>query len=167
MRRIRYALALAAAASLGLVAAASAETPSIGAPAPEIKLTTLDGKPFTLSEAVRGKNAVVVIFIATICPYSNAYNDRMRDMAIAYGKQGILFVGINSNKSEPAEEVGAHGKQHGFAFPLMKDPTTRSPTSTMPGTRPKSSSWTAPGSCATTAVSTRTTKTPPGSPRRT
>ncbi len=125
MRRIRYALALAAAASLGLVAATSAETPSIGAPAPEIKLTTLDGKPFTLSEAVRGKNAVVVIFIATICPYSNAYNDRMRDMALAYGKQGVLFVGINSNKSEPAEEVGAHGKQHGFTFPLMKDPDNK------------------------------------------
>jgi peroxiredoxin len=130
MRRLRYALALAAASSLGLVAAASAETqpmsaPAIGAAAPEIKLTTLDGKPFTLSEAVRGKNAVAVIFIATKCPYSNAYNDRMRDMAIAYGKQGVLFVGINSNKSEPAEEVGAHGKQHGFTFPLMKDPDNK------------------------------------------
>ena len=125
MRRLRYALALAAAFSLGLVAAAPAETPSLGAPAPEIKLTTLDGKPFTLSEAVRGKNAVVVMFIATKCPYSNAYNDRMRDMAIAYGKQGVLFVGINSNKSEPAEEVGAHGKQHGFTFPLMKDPDNK------------------------------------------
>ena len=85
MRRVRYALALAAASSLGLVAAVSAVTPSIGAKAPEIRLTTLDGKPFTLSEAVRGKNAVVVMFIATKCPYSNAYNDRMRDMAITPG----------------------------------------------------------------------------------
>ena len=125
MRRLRYALALAFAAGLGLAAAAPAEAPSIGTSAPEIKLTTLDGKPFILSEAYRDKNAVVVIFIATKCPYSNAYNDRMRDMAIAYGKQGVLFVGINSNKSEPAEEVGAHGKQHGFTFPLMKDPDNK------------------------------------------
>jgi peroxiredoxin len=125
MRRIRYAFALAAAAGLGLAAAAPAEMPSIGAAAPEIKLTTLDGKPFTLSEAVKGKNAVVIMFIATKCPYSNAYNDRMRDMAIAYSKQGVLFVGINSNKSEPAEEVGSHGKQHGFTFPLMKDPDNK------------------------------------------
>src|SRR6266542_425149 len=65
--------------------------------------------------------AVVVMFIATKCPYSNAYNDRMRDLAAAYGKQGILFAGINSNKTEPAEEVIAHAKQHGFAFPIMKD----------------------------------------------
>ena len=125
MGRLRYALAFAAASSLGLATAASAETPPIGAPAPEIKLTTLDGKPFTLSESVKGKNAVVVIFVATKCPYSNAYNDRMRDMAIAYGKQGVLFVGINSNKSEPAEEVASHAKQHGFTFPLMKDPNNK------------------------------------------
>jgi peroxiredoxin len=124
MRRLPYALILAA-ASLGLVAAAPAGTPSVGEPAPEIRLTTLDGKPFALSEAVKGKNAVVVMFIATMCPYSNAYNDRMRDMAIAYGKQGVLFVGINSNKSEPAEEVAAHGRQHGFTFPLMKDPNNK------------------------------------------
>jgi peroxiredoxin len=125
MRRIRHALAFAAAANLGLAAAAPAEAPSIGAPAPEIKLTTLDGKPFILSDAARDKNAVVVIFIATKCPYSNAYNDRMRDMAIAYEKQGVLFVGINSNKSEPAQEVASHAKQHGFTFPLMKDPDNK------------------------------------------
>ena len=84
MRRIPSALArrLCRVAGLGL-AAASPEAPPIGAPAPEIKLTTLDGKPFVLSEAPR-QNAVVVIFIATKCPYSNAYNDRMQDMAIAY-----------------------------------------------------------------------------------
>ncbi|MGH9400324.1 MAG: redoxin domain-containing protein, partial [Thermoanaerobaculia bacterium] len=122
MGRIRHTLALFAAAALGLAAGLAAEAPAIGADAPEIKLTTLDGKPFLLSEAARSRNAVVVMFIATKCPYSNAYNDRMRDMATAYEKQSVLFVGINSNKSEPAEEVAAHAKQHGLAFLLMKDP---------------------------------------------
>lgn len=129
MRRFRHAPAFAFTIGLTLTfaaaAAARAEAPTIGSTAPEIKLTTLDGKPFLLSEAVKGKNAVVVMFIATKCPYSNAYNDRMRDMAIAYGKQNVLFVGINSNKSEPADEVGSHGKQHGFSFPLMKDPDNK------------------------------------------
>ncbi len=125
MRRIPSALALAALAAFagfGLAVTANAEAPPVGAPAPEIKLTTLDGKPFVLSEAAKDKNAVVVIFIATQCPYSNAYNDRMRDMAIAYEKQGVLFVGINSNKSEPAEDMASHAKKHGFTFLLMKDP---------------------------------------------
>ena len=125
MRHSRLALAFAAASALCLAGTALAEGPAVGAKAPDFQLTTLDGKAFSLSEAVGGKTAVVVMFIATKCPYSNAYNDRMRDMAIAYGKQGIQFVGINSNKSEPADEVAAHARQHGFTFPLMKDPDNK------------------------------------------
>jgi peroxiredoxin len=124
MRHLRPLLApaFAAAAILGLAGEACAAGPLIGAPAPDFQRTTLDGKSFSLSEAARSRTAVVVMFIATQCPYSNAYNDRMRDMAIAYEKQGILFVGINSNKSEPADDVAAHARKHGFTFPLMKDP---------------------------------------------
>jgi len=125
MRHSRLALAFAVASALCLAGTALAEGPAVGAKAPDFQLTTLDGKAFSLSEAVGGKTAVVVMFIATKCPYSNAYNDRMRDMAIAYGKQGIQFVGINSNKSEPADEVAAHARQHGFTFPLMKDPDNK------------------------------------------
>ena len=99
--------------------------PQVGEPAPQFTLTTLDGKSFSLADAARSHKAVVVMFIATKCPYSNAYNDRMRDMAAAYAKQGVLFAGINSNKTEPAEEVTAHAKQHGFAFPIMKDPDNK------------------------------------------
>jgi len=125
MRNSRPAIAFAAAAALCLAGVALAEGPAIGAPAPDFQLTTLDGKTFSLSEAARSRTAVVVMFIATKCPYSNAYNDRMRDMAAAYGTQGILFVGINSNKTEPADEVASHAKQHGFTFPLMKDPDNK------------------------------------------
>ena len=114
-----------AACLLFLSGAAPAGAPSIGTDAPPFRLTTLDGKSFSLSEAEKSHTAVVVIFIATRCPYSNAYNDRMREMARAYEGKGILFAGINSNKSEPAEEVAAHAKQHGLAFPLMKDPENK------------------------------------------
>jgi peroxiredoxin len=113
---------LFAASLVGSVAAAQAAAPAVGSVAPDFSLTTLDGKSFSLAQAAQSHKAVVVMFIATKCPYSNAYNDRMRDMAAAYEKQGILFVGVNSNKTEPAEEVASHAKQHGFAFPLMKDP---------------------------------------------
>jgi len=102
--------------------AALAESPAIGAAAPTFRLTTLDGKSFSLADAAREHKLVVVMFIATKCPYSNAYNDRMRKMAEEYAKKNVLIVGINSNSTEPAEEVRAHAREHGFAFPLMKDP---------------------------------------------
>jgi len=119
-RMIPLAGILLAVASAALFAA-----PPIGSAAPDFTLTTLDGKSFSLTQAAKGHKAVVVMFVATKCPYSNAYNDRMRDMAALYEKQGILFVGINSNKTEPADEVSTHAKQHGFAFPLMKDPDNK------------------------------------------
>ncbi len=112
-------------ALLGLTLAAKAVGPEMGAAAPAFALTDLEGKSFSLSEAAKSHKAVVVMFIATKCPYSNAYNDRIRDMAAAYEKRGVLFVGINSNKTEPAEEVRAHAKKHGFAFPVMKDPENK------------------------------------------
>jgi len=123
MRLARIALAfagLAAATSLALAA-----SPEIGGPAPDFMLKTIDGKDFSLSEGAKSHKAVVVMFIATKCPYSNAYNDRMREIAAAYGKQGVLFVGINSNKTEPLSEVAAHAREHGLSFPIMKDPDNK------------------------------------------
>jgi peroxiredoxin len=123
MRPARTFLLLAGVLCLSQALLAAA--PQLGAPAPGFTLTTVDGKTFSLADAARSHKAVVVMFIATKCPYSNAYNDRMRDMAAAYEKQGILFAGINSNSTEPAEEVIAHAKKHGFAFVLMKDPNNK------------------------------------------
>jgi len=105
-----------------LAAPALADGPAIGAPAPTFQLTTIEGKSFSLADAEKANKAVVLMFIATKCPVSNAYNDRMRDIANEYGKKGILFVGINSNNTEPESEVKSHAKEHGFAFTLVKDP---------------------------------------------
>jgi peroxiredoxin len=114
-----------AALTAGFLASAAtllAAGPEIGAPAPAFTLTTLDGQTLSLAQTAKTHKAVVVMFIATKCPYSNAYNDRMRDMAAAYAKQEVLFLGINSNNTEPADEVREHAKKHGFGFPIMKDP---------------------------------------------
>ncbi|HXM77535.1 MAG TPA: thioredoxin family protein [Thermoanaerobaculia bacterium] len=123
--RHRKALLLvftAAAACLLLAPAAPASALEIGSTAPDFQLTTLDGKPISLADATHTHKAVAVIFIATKCPYSNAYNTRMKDLAAAYEKQGVLFVGINSNKTEPEEEARAHARQHEHTFPIAKDP---------------------------------------------
>jgi peroxiredoxin len=111
-----------AAGCLLLSPAAPARALEIGSTAPDFHLTTVDGKPIALADATRAHKAVVVIFIATKCPYSNAYNTRMKDLAAAYEKQGVLFVGINSNKTEPEAEARTHAREHGHTFPIAKDP---------------------------------------------
>lgn len=106
-------------------AAAVAEAPAIGEAAPDFQLTTLDGKPFSLASAAKAHKAVVIMFVSTQCPYSNAYNEKMRDMANAYASKGVLFVGINSNKTEDAAKAVAHAKANGHTFPIMKDPSNK------------------------------------------
>jgi peroxiredoxin len=122
MRALRIAASLTLFAALAGAGIAAAESPAIGSAAPDFQLTSVDGKAFSLADAAKSHKATVVMFIATKCPYSNAYNDRMKKMADEYAARGVQFVGINSNVSEPADEVQKHGKEHGFAFPLMKDP---------------------------------------------
>ena len=68
-----------------------------------------------------GKKAVAVIFIATKCPYSNAFNQVMANLAQEYESKGVAFIGINSNKTEPATEVAEHAQAHNFGFPVLKD----------------------------------------------
>lgn len=123
MRVLRPALLLTALAALACNAVA--EAPAIGAAAPDFQLTTIDGKPFALSSAAKDHKAVVLMWISTQCPYSNAYNAQMKDLANAFASKGVLFVGINSNKTEDSAAVIAHAKANGHTFPIVKDPNNK------------------------------------------
>jgi peroxiredoxin len=81
MRAVRIAASLTILAALAGAGIALAEGPSIGAAAPEFQLTSVDGKAYSLADVAKSHKATVVMFIATKCPYSNAYNDRMKKMA--------------------------------------------------------------------------------------
>jgi peroxiredoxin len=94
----------------------------IGAPAPDFTLPAAsDGKAVALKDLLAKSKAVAVVFVATKCPVSNAYNTRMAAFGKEYAAKGIPLVGINSNKTEPAAEVKEHAEKHGFTFPVLKD----------------------------------------------
>jgi len=97
----------------------------VGAIAPDFSMQTLEGEKFSLVEAEKSHAAVVVLFISTICPYSNYYNDLMRDMSVDFEKKGVAFVGINSGTLETAAEVRTHAHEHGHNFDIIKDPESR------------------------------------------
>jgi len=69
----------------------------------------------------KSSKAIVLMFIATQCPVSNAYNERMAALQKDYASKGVTFVGINANKQEGIEEVKRHAKEHGFEFTILKD----------------------------------------------
>lgn len=89
-------------------------------PAPTFSLKDVNGKEYKLVD-FRSKKAVVLMFIATQCPYSNAYNERMEKLYADYKDKDVVILGINSNKTEPIPEMIEHAKKHGLTFPLLKD----------------------------------------------
>ncbi len=91
-----------------------------GQKAPAFALKDAQGKEHSLAGALDAKE-VVVMFIATRCPVSNSYNDRMVALYRDYAPKGIAFLAINSNKQEGVEEIRDHAKTHGFEFPVLKD----------------------------------------------
>ena len=91
----------------------------VGSTVPDFTVQTVDGKDKKFSELAG--DITVVKFIATQCPISNDYNERMKAIYGDYKAKGVKFVFINSNNTEPAAEVKKHAAEWGFQFPVYKD----------------------------------------------
>ncbi len=92
----------------------------VGSEVPEFELKSVEGADVAYSD-ISG-DVTVVAFIATKCPISNDYNERMNAIYGDYARKGVKFVFINSNKAEDAAEVKAHAAENGFKFSVYKDP---------------------------------------------
>ena len=88
--------------------------------AENFKLKDYNGKEYQLSDFKNSK-ATVILFIATQCPVSNAYNPRMAQLYSDYKDKGITFLGINSNKQEGVDEIRDHAKSNKLDFIILKD----------------------------------------------
>lgn len=113
MKRYWEMLLILAAATL------SAQEFKLGSKVTEFQVQDLDGKSAPFS-TLRGP-ITVVTFVATQCPVSNAYNQRMIAIYKDYSPKDVRFIFVNANRSEPAGEVRDHSKRAGFPFPVYKD----------------------------------------------
>ena len=94
--------------------------PAIGSTIEGFSLPDVDGTEHSL-KSLAGKNGTVLIFMAVQCPVSNAYNERMEQLAQDYKAKGIAVIGINSNVAEDAAAVKAHAAEHKLSFTILKD----------------------------------------------
>jgi len=105
------------------------EKPTIGKKVPNFRLVNMNAKGDNDKEielySIKDKKAIVIMYIATRCPVSLDYDERMAQLAKEYSEKGVMFIGINSNNTEPASEVTEHAKQKGFTFPVLKDEGNR------------------------------------------
>ncbi|MDP1677351.1 MAG: thioredoxin family protein [Bacteroidota bacterium] len=95
----------------------SAGTPSS---VENFSLNDYNGKTISLTDYKEAK-AIVLMFISTQCPVSNAYNERMASLYNDYTGKDIAILGINSNKAETTEDIKEHAQEQKFGFPILKD----------------------------------------------
>jgi len=98
---------------------------AVGEAGPDFSVRPLEGNPFGFAQAAQTHAAVVVVFLSVVCPYSKAHEGHLRELHARYEPQGVLFVGINSNRTETVEEVAVHARKAEVTFPMMKDAANR------------------------------------------
>jgi len=96
----------------------------LGSKISNVQFQTVAGETVELY-TYAGKQGTLLIFVATKCPISNDYNQRMADLAREYTAKGFAVVGINPNRTEPADEVARHATENALGFTVLKDPDNR------------------------------------------
>ena len=107
----------------GLCVAASAEEAAsgfLGKPFPDFSVTDTDGNTFTLSEALKDHQAVLINFWATWCgpcrrefPFLNEAYEKYRDR--------VAFIALSTEPKDTQEQIAAYRKENGIAFPMGRD----------------------------------------------
>jgi peroxiredoxin len=98
---------------------------TIGTKAPDFELKTLDGRSFSLTEAL-ARGPVVLAFFKVSCPtcqYAFPFLERLHK---AYGSKGVSLFGISQNGSK---DTAAFNKEFGVTFPTLLDDTDTYPVS--------------------------------------
>ncbi len=122
-KRVSILLALSLTLFIALVIEASTgvepSKPGIGQLAPDFTLKDLNGQPHSLKD-YRGK-VVIVSFISTECPVVSAYLERIKAIAADYKARNVVFLGINSNSTEPVSTIREHAAKNNLTFTILKD----------------------------------------------
>ncbi len=97
----------------------------LGTPCPDFRLPSVDGKVFARDD-FRDRPVLVVMFICNHCPYVQAVEDRIIQLAREYGPRGVQFVGICSNDptdypDDRPERLLERWRRKGYGFPYLID----------------------------------------------
>jgi peroxiredoxin len=104
-----------------LLLASSVSALEIGEVVPTFSGKTVQGSNFSLSDAQKEHRAIVVVFRSTLCPYSNSYNDALKEMSEDYAPKRVLFLAVHSDRWETDADIRAHADKHGHTFPVIRD----------------------------------------------
>jgi peroxiredoxin len=114
---------------------------TVGTRAPDFTLPTMDGKQFSLKEALARGPALAAFFKIScpVCQFAFPFLERIYK---AYGNRNVTMVGISQNEKK---DTAAFLKEYGVTFPVLLDDTNSYPASNAYGlTNVPSLFWIAP-----------------------
>ena len=96
-----------------------------GTSAPDFKLQTMDGKQFSLRDALK-RGPVVAAFFKISCPVCQYAFPFLERIYKAHGGKNVSIVGISQNDKK---DTVAFVKEYGLTFPVLLDDTNTYPAS--------------------------------------
>lgn len=98
---------------------------AIGSPAPPFDLPGVDGKRYRLDDFAK-EPQLLVVFWCNHCPYVQAWEGRMIELAKAYRSRGLATVLINANDpvaypDDRPERMAERARSKGYPFPYLWD----------------------------------------------
>ena len=99
--------------------------PSDSSPCPSFRLPAVDGNTYAL-EDFKEKEALVVLFICNHCPYVQAVEDRLIQLAKEMKSQSVQFLAVCSNDEEnypedSFENLKKRWAEKNYDFPYLHD----------------------------------------------
>lgn len=92
-----------------------------------VKMQNVDGSEKTLAD-LQGEKGTLVIFTCNKCPFVDAWQDKMVEIAKMSAENGLGVAFINSNdpsvKGDTLENMKAFAKKTGYTWPYIQDSTS-------------------------------------------
>jgi peroxiredoxin len=96
-----------------------------GTSAPDFRLQAMDGKQFSLRDAlIRGP--VVAAFFKISCPVCQYTFPFLERIYKAHGGKNVTMIGVSQNTTK---DTAAFAKEYGVTFPILLDDTNTYPVS--------------------------------------
>jgi len=96
-----------------------------GTSAPDFKLQTINGKPFSLLDSLE-RGPVVLAFFKLSCPICQYAFPFLERIHRAYAGKNVSIVGVSQNG---AKDTASFIKEYGVTFPVLLDDTRTYPVS--------------------------------------
>lgn len=114
-----FIILLALSLSLALLSSSTAED-ILGRPFPDFTATDTEGNAFTLSEALKDHEAVLINLWASWCPPCEA---EFPDLTEAYEeyKDRVAFIALSCEPEDTLKVIENYRRSHGITFPMGRD----------------------------------------------